>query len=115
MVVRLINADAQYETLFDDITEDAPFAKEVTTAKKLGVANGVSERMFAPSSPVTYGQAVKMIVSALGLDMPAMVGGGYPTGYYVVAKNLDILGDVSYGHDKPLTYADAKASYIHVI
>lgn len=108
MVVRLINADAQYETLFDDITEDAPFAKEVTAAKKLGVANGVSERMFAPSSPVTYGQAVKMIVSALGLDMPAMVGGGYPTGYYVVAKNLDILTSTPYGNDKPLTYADAK-------
>lgn len=109
MAVRLINANAQYEALFEDVTEDALFAKEIAAAKKLGVANGVSETQFAPSSPVTYGQAVKMIVSALGLDMPAMVGGGYPTGYYVVAKNLDILGAVSYGHDKPLTYADAKA------
>lgn len=109
MAVRLINADSQFEAVYDDVTEETPFAKEIATARKLGVANGVGEKTFAPSSLVTYGQAVKMIISSLGLDKPAVVGGGYPTGYYVVARNLDILSDVSYGHDKPLTYKDAKA------
>ncbi len=108
LAVRLLNMGSLgYTDYYTDVSEATEFSNEISAAKKLGVAGGVSDTEFAPAASVTYGQAVKMIVCALGLDQPAKVGGGYPFGYMKVANNLDILDDISYSTDLPITYRDA--------
>ena len=56
----------------------------------VGVTGGIGNGMFGPEDPVTYEQAVKMIVSALGYDLVANNKGGYPTGYLAVASSEGI-------------------------
>lgn len=108
MTVRLLNIGSLgYTDYYTDVTEASEFANEISVAKKLGIAGGVSDSEFFPGASVTYAQATKMVVCALGLDQPARVGGGYPFGYMKVAENLDILDDISYNADMPITYRDA--------
>lgn len=108
MAVRLLNIGSLgFTNYYTDVTEASAFANEISAAKKLGIAGGVTDTEFSPASPVTYAQALKMLVCALGLDQPAKVGGGYPFGYMKVAENLDITDGISFNTDLPLTYSDA--------
>lgn len=65
-------------------------------AKNLGIVNGVDERDFEPESNITYEQAVKMIVAALGYADKAERAGGYPYGYKKIAQELGITDRVNY-------------------
>ena len=51
---------------------------------------GMGDGTFAPDSPVTYEQAVKMIVCALGYEIAATDKGGWPSGYITQANDMDL-------------------------
>ncbi|MBQ1948126.1 MAG: S-layer homology domain-containing protein [Clostridia bacterium] len=51
---------------------------------------GYGNGMFGPSDPVTYEQAVKMLVCTLGYYPMAIQRGGYPTGFLAVASELGL-------------------------
>ena len=55
------------------------------------VPAGYGDGNFGPDDTVTYNQAVKMVVSALGFDPMANSKGGWPTGYLVVANTYNII------------------------
>ena len=58
-----------------------------------------------PDRDITYAQAVKTIVSALGYDVYAKNYGGYPGGYIIEAANLKITDGLDgISNDTPLTY-----------
>ncbi len=57
----------------------------IATAQNAGIINGMGDGTFAPEAEVTYEQAVKMLVCALGYEKKAIALGGYPTGYMMVA------------------------------
>lgn len=63
----------------------------IGSAYQMGIVNGTSDTTFAPDGIVTYEQAVKMVVSALGYTVQAEAIGGYPSGYLAKAAQLDIL------------------------
>ncbi len=69
----------------------------VAAAKQLGIVNGTSETTFSPDAPVTYEQAVKMVVATLGYTVQAESMGGYPSGYLSKAQQLDLLSGVQTG------------------
>ncbi len=69
----------------------------IASAYQLGIVNGVSETEFMPDAVVSYEQAVKMVVAALGYTVQAEAMGGYPSGYLAKAAQLDILRGVSVG------------------
>lgn len=48
---------------------------------------------FKPDEYITYQQAIKMIVSALGYSVVAERNGGYPHGYTITGVNLGITPD----------------------
>ncbi len=62
----------------------------VRIAYDRGIILGMGDGTFAPDSPVTYEQAVKMIVCALGREAAAIDAGGWPGGYIAVANNIGL-------------------------
>ncbi len=81
--------------VFEDVDETHWAYANISTAHQLGIINGLSETIFAPDSVVTYEQAVKMVVAALGYTLQAEVQGGYPAGYLTKAAQLELLNGVA--------------------
>ena len=77
-------------TPFDDVSPKHWANTYINTAYDLGIINGYGDGNFGPEDPVTYEQAVKMLVSALGYEKKAQSLGGYPTGYMMVANQEGI-------------------------
>ena len=55
-----------------------------------GVISGYGNGEFKCDSAITYNEALKMLVVALGYGQNASLQGGWPTGYVTVASNLDV-------------------------
>ena len=77
---------------------------------EVGVAkafiNGYDEKTFGPDDQVTYAQAVKMLVAAIGYETYASQQGGWPSGYLAYGSQLDIIAGVSgVSNDTALTRA----------
>ena len=73
-------------TAFTDVAADSWASGYINVAQAQGIINGYGNGMFGPNDKVTYEQAVKMIVAALGYDIAAAGKGGYPTGYLAIAS-----------------------------
>ena len=92
---------------FKDLGTVAWAVSDIRTAYDLGIINGMSAEQFAPDSQVTYEQAIKMIVCALGYKVAALdkVGGDenlvYPDGYLAVATQNDVDAGVSVKKGQP--------------
>jgi len=67
----------------------------IVEAEELGIISGYQDGSFKPENTITYEQAIKMIVSSMGLAEIAKKDGGYPNGYISVANN--------YGYSDGLT------------
>ena len=73
-------------TVFNDVAADHWASGYVNVAQAQQIINGYGDGNYGPEDLVTYEQAVKMIVSALGYDLAAASKGGYPTGYLAIAS-----------------------------
>ena len=80
---------------FTDVADDRWSSGYIKVAAAAGIINGMGDGTFAPDSPVTYEQAVKMIVCALGYNKKAEKAGGYPNGYLNVGGTLGLLKGVA--------------------
>ncbi len=81
---------------------DAPFgdtdtwAKNyINTAYSLSIIDGMGDGTFAPDESVTYMQAQKMMVCALGYIQEATDRGGWPNGFSQMAVSLNLTEDIS--------------------
>ena len=63
----------------------------IMLSKQIGAINGYEDGTFRPEEEVTYEQAVKMIVSALGYMPKAEAIGGYPVGYLLTASQAGLV------------------------
>ncbi|MBO5369872.1 MAG: S-layer homology domain-containing protein [Clostridia bacterium] len=88
-----LTADA--DSTFDDVGDNTPLASALKIATSLGIVS-VGDN-FYPNETITYPQAVKMVIAALGYGAEATCRGGYPTGYMNMAHRLKM--DVSYSED----------------
>lgn len=59
-----------------------------------GWISGMGDGTFAPDANVTYVQAQKMLVAAVGYDTYAQAQGGWPTGYKMYGSSLKITNGV---------------------
>ncbi len=82
-------------TQFDDVPATHWANAHIKVAYDLGIINGFDEKTFAPDSPVTYEQALKMIVCTLGYQGDAEIMGGYPVGYQTKASALELTDGIS--------------------
>ena len=90
------NPDTNSESSFSDVEDNTPLASALKIASALGIVSKGDK--FYPNDIVTYPQAVKMVISALGYGAEANYRGGYPSGYMVVAQKLKM--DVSHIDEK---------------
>jgi hypothetical protein len=75
----------------------------IVKAASLGIISGYQDGSFKPNDPVTYEQAVKMVVSAAGFSAEAAENGGYPDGFLAVADNNGFLTSISSEKGTPFT------------
>jgi len=99
IILRLMNMEgtASGVVTFTDVPSSHWAYGNIGAAYQMGIVNGTSATTFNPDDAVTYEQAVKMVVSALGYSVQADAAGGYPTGYLSKAAQLDILTGVTTG------------------
>ena len=83
------------KTPFDDVEPKHWAAGYINTAASLGIINGYGNGKFGPEDTVTYEQAVKMVVCALGYEAMAADRGGWPAGYTSVAANIGLTKGMS--------------------
>ena len=83
------------KTPFDDVEPKHWAAGYINTAASLGIINGYGNGKFGPEDTVTYEQAVKMVVCALGYEAIAADRGGWPAGYTSVAANIGLTKGMS--------------------
>lgn len=93
--------------VFTDVDASHWAVGNVEAAYGMGIVNGMGDGTFAPDSEVTYAQAVKMFVCALGYQVHAEAQGGYPSGYMAKAAQMGMLKGVSASSaDAALTRSD---------
>ena len=89
-----INPDAL--TGFEDLDTDANYAwarPYVAMAVQRGIINGFEDKTFRAAEPVTYEQAIKMIVCSLGYGKQAegpTIPGDWSSGYVAQAMRLRV-------------------------
>lgn len=82
------------KTLFKDVSEDHWASGYINLIESLQIATGYGNGDFGPDDKVTYEQAVKMIITALGGGPLGGCEGGYPAGYIKIASDEGILKNI---------------------
>lgn len=90
------SAEASTEsTKFADVSADHWAKGYINQGVADGFIAGMSDTEFDPDANVTYVQAQKMLVSAIGYEIYAQAQGGWPIGYKTYAASLDITKGIS--------------------
>ena len=90
------SAEASTEsTKFADVSADHWAKGYINQGVADGFIAGMSDTEFDPYANVTYVQAQKMLVSAIGYETYAQAQGGWPIGYKTYAASLDITKGIS--------------------
>lgn len=77
-------------TAFTDVAASHWASGYVNVASSNGIINGIGDGKFAPDATLTYPQAVKMIVYALGFQLMAEDNGGWDAGSVYVANKYKV-------------------------
>lgn len=93
-------------TVFTDVPVGHWANAYVGKAAELGIVSGYGGGIFGPSDPVTYEQAVTMIVRAVGDNDAAIRYGGYPDGFLITAAESYFLEGVFAEKGEPLSRGD---------
>ena len=106
-ILKLIGIDVSYDNLdvkqvFDDVPPTHPYAAQILAAYDLGIVNGVGGGSFEPDEKVTYIQAVKMIVGALGYGITARDDGNLEK-YMQTAISLKLTKGIQEPYNTELT------------
>lgn len=104
--LKLAEIGAIATTPFEDVAADHWASANIRIAYDMGIIAGYDAKTFGPEDNVTYEQAIKMMVCALGFGNQAVERGGYPGGYVNVALDKKLLGKVGGMDNKPATRAD---------
>jgi pectate lyase len=86
-------AKAKASAPFND-TDGHWSAGNIAVGAEQGLINGYGDGRFGPNDSVTYEQAVKMLVAALGYDDDAIAAGGYPKGYLETGEKIGVTKDI---------------------
>ena len=76
---------------FTDVSKEHWAYNAIMLAQAQKIVCGNDDGTFLPDNPVTYAEAVKMIVIALGYNPLAEARGNWPAGYLTVANSLGLL------------------------
>lgn len=92
---------------FSDMTPEHWAYGYVMVLASLGLINGMPDGSFCPEQEITYHEAVKILVNALGYYSIAEENGGYPVGYAITGGQIGITRGVLAEGETALLRADA--------
>ncbi|MGN0150290.1 MAG: S-layer homology domain-containing protein [Clostridia bacterium] len=90
-----VGSKSEYNGIFEDVDASHWAADDIQTAYELGIIAGYGDGTFGPDEDVTYEQAVKMIVCAIGWGPHAELFGEYPQCYIKKASELDLMDNAA--------------------
>lgn len=93
------------ETGFSDVPKTHEYSSYIAFAANSGLINTVD--LFYPDSPITYNQAIKIVMCATGYADKAEYTGGFPTGYLLAAKDANVGQHIEASDTEGITHAEA--------
>lgn len=97
---------------FNDVDSTDEFYEFINAAFALGLMGGDGNGNFNPRQEITYAQMLTVLVKMLGYKFLAEEAGGYPSGYLVVAGNIQLIKGVRLNlNDKVTREAAANLFY----
>lgn len=92
IVARMLGVyqEGNLPSAYTDLSSDHYAAASVAVLTHMGLMSGTGNGLFEPESSVSYDQAVKVLVIALGYQQPATQLGGYPWGYIAKAGEIGV-------------------------
>ncbi len=111
LLARSMGFTDEYEAIklpFTDVKAGYWAEKFISYCYEIGLINGMTEDTYCPADKVTYGQIVKMLVCASGLEgeVTPVNGGKWYEGYILTAQNQGILQNVTIDADLPAPRGD---------
>lgn len=98
---------ADEEAVFEDVRGDIWYAPYIAYAKERGIVSGDGNNRFYPDETITYTEAIKILVSAMGYKEMAERQGGYPQGYMMIANQQGLGYGVSMQDSEKITRGEA--------
>jgi len=93
------------DTGFSDVASTDKYAAEISYARGLELISNVD--LFYPNVPVTYAQAIKIVMCAAGYGKKAEFQGGFPTGYLAAARQAEVGVGINLGNDDSISHSVA--------
>ena len=112
MAVRVtgFEAIAQFvnkKAVFEDVRNDLWYAPYIAYAAERKIVSGDGGNRFYPDETITYTEAMKILVSAMGYRDLAESQGGYPQGYMGFANQQNLGRGVSIQDHQKITRGEA--------
>lgn len=82
------------EPAFNDVTNEHKYYSYIKACRDLGIVNGDLNGNFNPDRQISLIDALTMVINSLGYSYHAEQFGGYPTGYYEIARQTGVLKNV---------------------
>ena len=105
IIRNLMKIDTEIESvpqIFTDVSKNHKYAVSIYSAYRAGLAIGNPGSYYGADNAVKTGEAVKILINALGYNVYAESKGGYPAGYMAQASILRLLNGVPAGSETVL-------------
>lgn len=95
------DAEANAQQIFYDVPSSYWAVGYINKTAELGIVSGFEDKSFKPDDPVTYEQALTMVVCAWGWGELAYESGGWPDGYIKVANDSGYTEGITHNAKDP--------------
>lgn len=82
------------QTIFDDVSTDHWANGYINLAVSQGIIEGDGDGNFRPNAPITYAEAMTIMVKVTGYGVSAQNQGGYPNGFIKVGTSNGLAKNV---------------------
>lgn len=94
-MLKAATAVSDSESIFFDVETESPSYAYIKAAYDYGVISGIGAGLFGAKSEITAYEAISILLKCIKYDVVAESAGGYPSGYGIVAKQLEITEGVN--------------------
>ncbi len=105
---------APKDGVFEDVSKDSQYSGGIYFAHDIKIISGYGGT-FGIDDIITYEEAIKILVSAMGYDYIASQKGGFPHGYIIIATQNDITEGISLNIGDELKASDVSALIVNAM
>lgn len=95
ILYRIAKLETGNENVFSDVSSGSAYVKAINAVNQYKIMMGNGSGNFNPDNKVSETDALVAILRLLGYEDYAYYNGGYPTGYFIAARETKLLHDLS--------------------